>query len=178
MSTSKKQQNNQPKRNKQQKQRFHSLRQNLRHRIRRTVPEETAGGVVFRRVDGKVEIMMIQDAKNRWSIPKGKVEPGERLEQTAAREVEEETGLKCLRVMDRLGKVDFRYRSKDSLIMKTMHVFLIHAYEDSDNYQPEDHKAIKSVGWFPANKALDLIEYDDIGKLILLALKEIRQNGY
>jgi len=178
VSTSKKQQNNQRRNNRQQKQRFHSLRQNIRQRIRRTVPEETAGGVVFRRVEGKVEIMMIQDARDRWSIPKGKVEPGERLEQTAVREIEEETGLKYLRILDRLGKVDFRYRSKDTLVMKTMHVFLIHAYKESDNHRPENHKAIKSVGWFPANKALDLIEYDDIGKLILLALKKIRQNGH
>lgn len=176
MSTSKKP-NNQ-KNNRSQRNRFHSLRQNLRQRIRRTVPEETAGGVVFRRVNGKVEILMIQDAKDRWSIPKGKVEPGERLEQTAVREIEEETGLKHLRIHEKLGKVDFRYRSKDTLIMKTMHVFLIHAFKDSDNYRPEDHKAIKSVSWFSTNEALDLIEYDDIGKLILLGMKKIRQNGY
>ncbi|MEX0934430.1 MAG: NUDIX domain-containing protein [Candidatus Saccharimonadales bacterium] len=151
---------------------------NIRRRISRTAEEETAGGVVFRRGKDSIEILMIQDPKDRWSIPKGKVEKGEHLSATAEREIKEETGLKHLRVLDKLGKVDFRYRNKDTLISKTMHVFLVHAYRDSDDYRPEEHEAIKDVAWFPVSKALNLIEYDDIGKLFLIALKKIRHGGY
>ena len=152
---------------------------NFRQKIRRSVEEVTAGGVVFRRKqDGGIQILMIQDAKDRWTIPKGHVEEGERHEETAAREIEEETGLKHLKVLDRLGKIDFRYRRQDNLILMTTHVFLIHATKDTDNYEPEENEGIKDVQWFDVNDALDLIEYDDIGKLILLGLKKIRDGKY
>jgi hypothetical protein len=52
--------------------------------IDEVVRETTSGGVVFRRTKaGKVEILLIQDAKNRWTIPKGHVEPGEEPKATA-----------------------------------------------------------------------------------------------
>ncbi len=160
------------------RQRRGSKLQHIRRRIRRTVEEETAGGVVFRRGKEGIEILMIQDIKGRWTIPKGHVEEGERIEETALREIEEETGLKYIKILDRLGKIDFRYRKFDKLILMTTHIFLIHAFKDSDNYRPEESEGIKDVKWFPANEALDLIEYDDIGKLFLIALKKIRHGGY
>lgn len=150
----------------------------IRQRIKRAVPEETAGGVVFRRVQSGVEILMIQDAKDRWTIPKGHIEEGEKQEETAHREVKEETGLKNLKVLDRLGKIEFRYRKQDKLILMTTYVFLMHATGDTDNYTPEQNEGIKDVAWFPVSEALDLIEYDDIGKLFLIALKKIRDGKY
>lgn len=182
MSTSKKNQNqaNQKKTNHNNKNRSrNSSRKNgkfkrIRQRIKRAIAEETAGGVVFRHTDQGVEILMIQDAKNRWTIPKGHVEEGESLEETAVREIEEETGLGDLKILDRLGKIDFRYRKADNLILMTMHVFLIHAYKNTDDYVPEESEGIKDVAWWSVNEALDKIEYDDIGKLILIGLKKIR----
>lgn len=121
---------------------------------------------------------MIQDPKDRWSIPKGKIEKGESMQQAAEREVKEETGLKHIKVLDRLGKVDFRFRNGDALVLKTMHVFLMHAYKDADKYHAEEHEGIKDLRWFSVSEALDLIEYDDIGKLFLIALKKIRDGKY
>ncbi|MEX0668551.1 MAG: NUDIX domain-containing protein [Candidatus Saccharimonadales bacterium] len=167
--------NNRPNHNRRRRGgKFH----NIRRRISRTVEEETAGGVVFRRGKDSIEILMIQDIKGRWTIPKGHVEEGERIEETALREIEEETGLKYLKILNKLGKIDFRYRKLDKLILMTTHIFLIHAFKDSGNYRPEESEGIKDVKWFPANEALDLIEYDDIGKLFLIALKKIRHGGY
>lgn len=55
-----------------------------------------AGGVVWRRRDGQVEVLLVHRPKyDDWSLPKGKAERGESDEETAAREVEEETGLRC-----------------------------------------------------------------------------------
>ena len=47
----------------------------------RAVREFTAGGVVYRRKNGDIDILMIQDLRDRWTIPKGHVEAGESLEQ-------------------------------------------------------------------------------------------------
>src|SRR5262245_4531217 len=76
----------------------------------RAVREYTAGGVVFRRAGQGLDILMIQDRLGRWSIPKGHVEPGERIEQTAVREVREETGLIRLKLGTKLDKLHFFYR--------------------------------------------------------------------
>jgi dsRNA-specific ribonuclease len=87
----------------------------------RAVREYTAGGVVFRRTPtGRVEILMIQDRLGRWTIPKGHVEEGESLEQTAVREVAEETGLTHLRLGEKLDKLHFFYLTNwRSALVKT-----------------------------------------------------------
>jgi 8-oxo-dGTP diphosphatase len=56
-----------------------------------------AGGVVWRpATGGAVEILVVHRPKyDDWTLPKGKLEPGETHEQAAVREVEEETGLRC-----------------------------------------------------------------------------------
>src|SRR5262249_1247625 len=97
-------------------------------RIRAT-REYTAGGGVFRRGegDGEVEILMIQDRLGRWTIPKGHVEEGESLEQTALREVAEETGLTQFRLGEKLDKLHFFYRKEGKLIFMTTYVFLMEA---------------------------------------------------
>ena len=57
-----------------------------------------AGGVVWRlNDDGAVEVLLVHRPKyDDWSFPKGKLDEGETLEQCAIREVEEETGLRCV----------------------------------------------------------------------------------
>lgn len=143
--------------------------------IKEVLREPTAGGIVFRRSKkgNTVEILLIQDAKDRWTIPKGHIEEGETSKQTAEREIKEETGLMSVKVLDWLGKINFQYRRQQSLVLMTTDIFLVHADKDSDDIKPEDW--MNGIKWFPTNEALEKIEYDDIGKLILLSLKKIRQ---
>lgn len=141
--------------------------------IDEVVHETTSGGVVFRRTqEGKVEILLIQDAKNRWTIPKGHVEEGEEPRQTAEREIREETGLQEMHVMDWLGKVNFRYRRSHTLVLMTMHIYLVEGKGDTNKLQGEDW--LNDIKWLPSSEAVDKIAYDDIGKLILVGMKKIR----
>ena len=142
--------------------------------IDEVVRETTSGGIVFRRhaKTGEVQILLMQDAKNRWTIPKGHVEPDEEPKQTAEREIREETGLQEMKVFNWLGKVNFRYRRGNTLVLMTMHIYLVQGLGDTDTLNPEDW--LNDIRWLPVAAAIDKIAYDDIGKLILVGMKRIR----
>lgn len=141
--------------------------------IQEIVREPTAGGIVFRHGKGGVEILLIQDAKDRWTIPKGHIEEGETAQQTAKREIGEEAGLKDVDVLGWLGKIHFRYRRVDKLVLMTTQIYLVRAKGDTNAIQKEEW--MNGIEWFSFHDALDKIEYEDIGKLMLLAMKRIRQ---
>lgn len=151
-----------------------------RHRpvINNVVRETTSGGIVYRKnpKTGKVEILLIKDAKDRWTIPKGHVEPGEETGATAEREIREETGLKDMEAMVWLGKVNFRYRRGQSLVLMTMHIWLVQGQGDTNKLHPEEW--LNDAKWVPATEAVDLIAYEDIGKIMLVGMKKIREGKF
>lgn len=144
--------------------------------IQEIVREPTAGGVVFRRhEENGIEILLIQDAKDRWTIPKGHIEEGETAQQTAKREIGEEAGLPNVDMLGWLGKIHFRYRRVDKLVLMTTQIYLVRAMGDTDAIQKEEW--MNGIKWFKFNDALDAIEYEDIGKLMLLGMKRIREEN-
>ncbi len=155
---------------------FKNLRKRVSARkpaISEVVREPTAGGVIWRRnQQGKIEILLIADAKDRWTIPKGHIEEGETAKQTAEREINEETGLKEMKMQDFLGRIKFQYRRQQSLVLMTTDIFLVAAKGDTNDTTPE--KWMNGIQWFDAMEAVDKIEYEDISKLILIGLKKIR----
>lgn len=143
--------------------------------IQEVVREPTAGGIVFRMSKDKkdIEILLIQDSKGRWTIPKGHIEPGENAKQTAVREIGEESGLYHIEVLMWLGKIHFQYRRIDKLVLMTTQIYLVRALDDHET--PTKEQWMKGIKWFRFNDALDAIEYEDIEKLMLLAKNKIRQ---
>jgi diadenosine hexaphosphate hydrolase (ATP-forming) len=142
--------------------------------IQDVVRETTAGGVVYRKNEktGVLEFLLVQDAKDRWTIPKGHVEEGETTKQTARREITEETGLQHINVKNWLGKINFRYRRERSLILMVTHIYLVEATKDTDKLIAEDW--MNGIKWFPAAEAVERTAYEGISKLMLLAMKRIR----
>ena len=146
--------------------------------IQEIVREPTSGGIVFRFTPDQkdIEILLIQDSKERWTIPKGHIEPGETAKMTARREIEEETGLRNFSILTWLGKIHFKYRRADKLVLMTTQVYLVQALDSMERPIPE--KWMKGIAWFPFTKSLDLIEYEDIETLMLIAKKKIRSGDY
>jgi len=95
-----------------------------------TEPTEiSAGGVVYRRGPHGIEIALAEQrdriSKRRTTrLPKGKVDPGESLEDTAVREVAEEIGLRA-RIVGALGHVEYDYAQDSRPIHKLVHYFLM-----------------------------------------------------
>jgi 8-oxo-dGTP pyrophosphatase MutT (NUDIX family) len=93
--------------------------------------EVSAGGVVVRRGDAGLEVVLAEQrdrntGRRTVRLPKGKGEPGETLEETALREVAEETGL-AARILRPLGEVRYRYfeAGEQRTVAKRVHYFLM-----------------------------------------------------
>lgn len=143
--------------------------------IQEIVREPTAGGIVFRHGKEGMEILLIQDAKDRWTIPKGHIEDGETAVQTARREIGEEAGLTEIDMLGWLGKIHFRYRRIDKLVLMTTQIYLVRVRSSGEEIKKEEW--MNGIKWFPFNEALDLIEYEDIAKLMLKAKTRVREEN-
>lgn len=107
---------------------------------------------MYRIRDGEPEYLLIK-AGGRWSFPKGLVERGESPEQTALREIAEETGLPAagLRVLQPLPTVEYAYRWDGVLVFKTLHNFLLQAVSEAPlNPQLSE---IEDARWFSGPQA-------------------------
>ena len=146
--------------------------------IKEIVREPTSGGIVFRLTKDKkdIEVLLIQDSKNRWTIPKGHIEPGETAKQTAIREIGEEAGLNRIQVLSWLGKIHFKYRRIDKLVLMTTQIYLVRSLDTTE--RPTKEKWMNGIKWFSFQDAINVIEYEDIEKLMLIAKKRIRQGEY
>ena len=122
--------------------------------ITNTNMHTSAGGVLYR-VHGGVEVVLILHRSQRgtwvWCLPKGTVEAGETLEETALREVREETGISG-KIVEKLGQIQYEFYSKQDKqrIFKTVHFFLL-AYL-SGNEQDHDDEA-DDARWFSIDAA-------------------------
>jgi uncharacterized protein involved in tolerance to divalent cations/8-oxo-dGTP pyrophosphatase MutT (NUDIX family) len=125
----------------------------------RTVKEVSAGGVIYRKNGGEIEIALIH-VRNRWGLPKGHVEEGESIEATALREVREETGLEG-KVVRKLGDIRYSYRDKTKKggpvrIYKRVYFFLLQ-YTKGD-VQAQDHE-VDETRWFPIEEAIKNLKF-------------------
>lgn len=112
--------------------------------------EISAGGVVYRKVGSELQIQLIQDRYGRITLPKGKMEPGETVEQTALREIREETGISG-RIIEPLEIIRYQFTHPEAgLIHKEVHYFLVEAIGGTLQPQIEE---IRGVEWLSPKEA-------------------------
>jgi 8-oxo-dGTP pyrophosphatase MutT (NUDIX family) len=85
----------------------------------------SAGGIVIRRGDQGPELVLGRRRRERtWTLPKGTPTAGETVEQTATREVTEETGLE-VSIVERIGAIEYWFVLNGTRFHKTVHYFLM-----------------------------------------------------
>ncbi|MCS7001425.1 MAG: NUDIX domain-containing protein [Dehalococcoidia bacterium] len=120
----------------------------------------SAGGVVYRLGPEGFEVaLVVRDDPGIWALPKGGLLEGETIEEAAAREVEEETGLQ-VQVVESLGPIDYWFVSRGESVRyhKTVHHFLFRAVGGS--IANHDHEYDRVV-WLPIATAPERMSYEN-----------------
>ena len=136
----------------------------------------SAGGVVYQINAGRLETVLCgRNQPVRWSLAKGTPDPGETLEETALREVREETGLE-VKIDGSLGSIDYWFadRSRDVRYHKTVHFYLmIPVGGATDQHDPE----FDVVEWFDAEKAVKTLAHANEANVLQKALDIIAERN-
>jgi 8-oxo-dGTP pyrophosphatase MutT (NUDIX family) len=118
----------------------------------------SSGGVVIRGTGETLEVLLIKDSYGHWTWAKGHLEKGETEEETALREISEETGLKTLKIIDSLGKQEYWFSLGEKKIFKTVTVFLVKAGSGEEiKIQVEE---VQEAAWFAPQESIEKIEYE------------------
>ena len=116
--------------------------------------ETSAGGVIIK---GR-EVLVLRKFRGDWVLPKGRIEEGETLEQTALREVNEESGLAC-RVGDYIGFVRYNYSKPNGVeVHKTVHYYTMTA--EGGTMKPQREEGFCDWAFMPWRKAVKLLRHD------------------
>lgn len=132
-------------------------------RIRRAV---SAGGVVFRLVDGIVQVVICgRDADGVWGLPKGTPDEGESREQTALREVSEETGLE-VRILDKVGVVEYWFAREGIRYHKLVHHYLMEAIGGDTSLHDHEYDRVE---WRDVEDALKTLTFKNEVEIVAKA---------
>ncbi len=116
----------------------------------------SCGGVVIFR--GKI-LLLYKNYKNKyegWVLPKGTVEPGEEHEETALREVKEESGVEGT-IKSYVGKSQYTFNTQQDMISKEVYWYLM----SSESYysKPQREEYFVDSGYYKYHEAYHLLKY-------------------
>jgi 8-oxo-dGTP diphosphatase len=130
--------------------------------------ERSYGGVVVH--EGNVLVIAPAGRPEVTTLPKGRGQPGESDEQTATREVREETGVNA-RIVERLGTVEYWYRRSGLRVFKTVGYYLCD-YVSGDTADHDDE--VDEARWMPLERAQTELSYPGERRIIARALSKQR----
>jgi ADP-ribose pyrophosphatase YjhB (NUDIX family) len=126
---------------------------------------EQAGGIVFRRKGNAISILLVRAKRDpsKWIFPKGHVEDGESLAETAERETEEEAGVVAERVGPIGTPLEFEYRERTYRVQ----YFLLRLVSETGETDGREKK------WFSIDEALERVTFDGGRELLNAARSAI-----
>ncbi len=124
--------------------------------ILRTARATSAGGVVHRTVDGRLELVLVhRRSPVLWALPKGTPDSGETLEETALRETREETGLE-VEIERPVRSIRYFFVRGTTRFHKTVHFFLMRAIGGSTDAHDAEFDEVR---WLGVEEALALLSH-------------------
>lgn len=136
------------------------------------IKEISAGGMIYRKKDDGYYFVLIMDAYGKWTFPKGGVDANESEEETALRELSEETGLKNLKSKGYLGETEVKvHKPNEKPYRKLIKYFLVET-KDTKITVPQVNE-LKDVKWFSQQEALDILDYDNAKDIFNKGLEEL-----
>ena len=118
--------------------------------------EKSAGAIVFRREDNKIKYLLIQYGWGHWEFPRGLIERGESLEETARREIKEEVGMKDIEFIPGFKewfKFFFKLKGKNIIKIAT---FLLDETKTKEVKLSHEHK---DYVWLEYEEALEKLTF-------------------
>ena len=131
--------------------------------------EKSCGGIVYRYKEGDLYILMIQMNLGHWSFPKGHVEEGESEEDTAMREIKEETNIDVL--IDKNFRMVTTY-SPTTDVSKDVVYFV--ATPISNKVIPQIEE-VSDVKWIYEEDALSIVTYENDRDILSKAITFIKE---
>jgi 8-oxo-dGTP pyrophosphatase MutT (NUDIX family) len=138
----------------------------------RTVRATSCGGIVLRDNAGTTEICLGKRKRvmgrkaTTWTLPKGTPNNGESTDETALREVAEETGLE-VRIVAPVGAIEYFFTQDGQRVHKTVHYFLMQPVGGS--LDSHDHE-FDEVRWMPIDEARRLMTFETERQIVEDAL--------
>lgn len=135
--------------------------------------EKSAGFLIFRKDGDKIEYLFLKN-KDRFDIPKGLQKSNESELETALRELEEETGLKDIKVIPLFKKkAEYFYKCNNEIIKKEV-VYFLGETKTKEIKISEEHDGYV---WMSKEEALSKLKYENLKNLVETAEKFIRGMG-
>ncbi len=139
----------------------------------RTALASSAGGIVVS--DDRERPSLVVGMRRRardavtWTLPKGTPDPGETVEETAVREVKEETGLE-VRIVEPLPSIEYTFVKEGTRFHKTVHYFLMAPIGgDLSRHDAE----FERVRWVPFDEAGSLLSFQTERELVATAAERV-----
>jgi 8-oxo-dGTP pyrophosphatase MutT (NUDIX family) len=133
----------------------------------------SSGGVVYRRGQaGSLEVALCGRLQSRtWSLPKGTPEEGETIQQTALREVQEETGLEA-----ELGHIEYKFSRSREIVRfhKRVYFYLMSTHGGSMDLHDLEFDVVK---WIPMNEAASTLTHANEAQVIDRAAKVLAERS-
>ncbi|HEX8269727.1 MAG TPA: NUDIX domain-containing protein [Flavobacterium sp.] len=122
---------------------YHPDEKEILKTLKAKLPVQKAGGGLVYNKKGEA-LFIFRNGK--WDLPKGGIEKGEEIEETAVREVEEETGVKNLKIVQKLQKTYHIFRRNDTYRLKITYWFEMQTDYDGP-LQPQINEGIEKAQW-------------------------------
>ncbi|MEM3030141.1 MAG: bis(5'-nucleosyl)-tetraphosphatase [Candidatus Micrarchaeia archaeon] len=136
--------------------------------------EFSSGAIVFRREGGQILYLILHYEEGHWDFPKGKIEKGESVEETARREIAEETGITDVEFVPGFReKLKYFFRREGKTVAKTVY------FQLAETKQKEVKLSFEHIGfeWLPFKKALEKLTFENAKRLLEKSNSFLKHGG-